>query len=71
MNMLSIPLEIRHLVRLYSIIYIAGMPLIGLYDVVRATLISLDESKISFYYILASSLLNIVLDIVIFLIGAV
>lgn len=64
MNMLSIPLEIRHLVQLYSVIYIAGMPLIGLYDVVRATLISLDESKISFYYILASSLLNIVLDIV-------
>lgn len=64
MNMLSIPLDIRHLVKLYSVIYIAGMPLIGLYDVVRATLISLDESKTSFYYILASSLFNIVLDII-------
>ena len=64
MHMLQIPIEITHLVKLYSVIYIAGLPLIGLYDVVRAILISLDESKLSFYYIFASSVLNIILDIV-------
>ena len=64
MAMLNITSDISHLVKLYSVIYIAGLPLIGLYDVVRAILISLDESKLSFYFIFASSLLNIVLDII-------
>ena len=64
MAMLNIPSDISELVKIYSTIYMAGLPLIGLYDVSRAILISLDESKLSFYYIFSSSLLNIILDIV-------
>ena len=64
MILINVEESIMHLVKTYSTIYILGLPFIGVYDVARAIIISLNNSKKSFYYMLSSSLLNIILDIV-------
>ena len=61
--LINTPSEIMDTAMLYSRIYLLGLPLLMLYDLSRQIVISCGESRIPLLVVLASSMLNIILDL--------
>lgn len=62
-RLMNIPAHLIGYTQTYCSIYFLGVPFIYLYDISRAMITTLGDSKKSFALILASSLLNIVLNL--------
>lgn len=63
-KIIQLPDELITLTNIYAITYMAGIVFIYGYDISRSILTSLGYSKICFYFVLSSSLINIVLDLI-------
>ncbi len=61
--LINTPSEIMDTAMLYSRIYLLGLPFLMLYDLSRQIVISCGESRIPLLVVLASSVLNIILDL--------
>ena len=61
--LINTPSEIMDTAMLYSRIYLLGLPFLMLYDLSRQIVISCGESRIPLLVVLASSMLNIILDL--------
>lgn len=62
-RVIQLPAELMAFAETYAKIYILGIPFIYLFDISRAMLISLGEANKSFQLMLASSILNLVLNL--------
>lgn len=62
--LINTPSEIMDSAMLYGRIYLLGLPFVMLYDLSREIVISCGESHIPLLAVLASSVLNIILDLV-------
>lgn len=67
-EIMNIPAKLVGFVRTYSYIYMLGVPAIYMYDISRAMITSMGDSKKSFYLIFSSTILNILLDLVFILV---
>ena len=61
--LINTPQEILEPAALYGIICLAGLPCMMLYDLARQLVIGCGESKVPLYAVIATSALNIVLDL--------
>ena len=61
--LINTPAEIMDAAMLYSRIYLLGLPFLMLYDLSRQIVISCGESRVPLLVVLASSALNIILDL--------
>lgn len=64
LQLLGTPQELMKAARLYLQIYVLGIPFLFLYNFANGTFNALGDSKTPLYFLIFSSLLNIVLDIV-------
>ncbi|MDE7283234.1 MAG: polysaccharide biosynthesis C-terminal domain-containing protein [Lachnospiraceae bacterium] len=62
--LINTPAEIMDAAMLYGRIYLLGLPFLMLYDLSRQIVISCGESRVPLLAVLASSALNIILDLV-------
>lgn len=62
-HIMNIPLKIMQDVKMYCYIYMAGALFIYCYDISRAFITTLGYSHMSFYLVVTSSIINIILDI--------
>ena len=62
--LINTPSEIMDAAMLYGRIYLLGLPFLMLYDLSRQVVISCGESRVPLLAVLASSVLNIILDLV-------
>lgn len=62
--LINTPAEIMDAAMLYGRIYLLGLPFLMLYDLSKQIVISCGESRVPLLAVLASSVLNIILDLV-------
>ena len=62
--LINTPSDIMDAAMLYGRIYLLGLPFLMLYDLSREIVISCGESRIPLLAVLASSMLNIILDLI-------
>ena len=62
--LINTPSEIMDAAVLYGRIYLLGLPFLMLYDLSRQIVISCGESRVPLFVVLASSVLNIILDLI-------
>ncbi|MBP1046096.1 MATE family efflux transporter [Enterococcus sp. BWM-S5] len=67
-KMMNVPEQLLQLTKIYCHIYLLGVPFIYIYDISRAMITSLGDAKKSFYLVLTSSLLNVVLNLLFILV---
>ena len=60
---IHLPNELIPFTNAYIMTYIIGVPFIYVYDISRAIITALGDSKHCFYFVFGSSLLNIILDL--------
>lgn len=60
---IQLPQELIPLTNTYLLTYMLGVPFIYIYDISRAILTALGDSKHCFYFVLGSSCTNIILDL--------
>lgn len=63
MTILQTPAEILDMAVLYLNIYFYGLPFLFMYNIISALYQALGESKIPLYFLIFSSVLNVILDI--------
>ncbi len=63
MGLLHTPREILNMAVLYLNIYFCGLPFLFMYNIISALYQALGESKIPLYFLIFSSVLNVILDI--------
>lgn len=63
MALLQTPREILDMAVLYLNIYFYGLPFLFMYNIISALYQALGESKIPLYFLIFSSILNVVLDV--------
>lgn len=63
MEILHTPAEILDMAVLYLNIYFYGLPFLFMYNIISALYQALGESKIPLYFLIFSSVLNVILDI--------
>lgn len=63
MALLHTPREILDMAVLYLNIYFCGLPFLFMYNIISALYQALGESKIPLYFLIFSSVLNVILDI--------
>lgn len=63
MEILHTPWEILDMAALYLNIYFYGLPFLFMYNIISALYQALGESKIPLYFLIFSSVLNVILDI--------
>lgn len=63
MALLQTPSEILDMAVLYLNIYFYGLPFLFMYNIISALYQALGESKIPLYFLIFSSILNVILDI--------
>nr|WP_072536337.1 MATE family efflux transporter [Anaerococcus mediterraneensis] len=63
MSLLQTPEEILDMAVLYLNIYFYGLPFLFMYNIISALYQSLGESKIPLYFLIFSSVLNVILDL--------
>ena len=63
MALLQTPEEILDLAVLYLNIYFYGLPFLFMYNIISALYQALGESKIPLYFLIFSSVLNVILDV--------
>lgn len=63
MALLQTPREILDMAVLYLNIYFCGLPFLFMYNIISALYQALGESKIPLYFLIFSSVLNVILDI--------
>ena len=62
---IHLPNELIPFTNAYIMTYMIGVPFIYVYDISRAIITALGDSKHCFYFVFGSSLLNIILDLLI------
>ncbi len=60
---IQLPPNLKPLTNIYIMTYMIGVPFIYVYDISRAIITALGDSKHCFYFVLGSSVLNIILDL--------
>lgn len=63
MGLLQTPKEILDIAVLYLNIYFYGLPFLFMYNIISALYQALGESKIPLYFLIFSSVLNVILDV--------
>ncbi|MCI5971981.1 MAG: MATE family efflux transporter [Anaerococcus sp.] len=63
MTLLQTPREILDMAVLYLNIYFYGLPFLFMYNIISALYQALGESKIPLYFLIFSSVLNVILDV--------
>lgn len=63
MTILNTPIDIMDMTVLYLNIYFCGLPFLFMYNIISAMYQALGESKIPLYFLIFSSIVNVVLDI--------
>lgn len=63
MSLLKTPEEILDMAVLYLNIYFYGLPFLFMYNIISALYQALGESKIPLYFLIFSSILNVILDV--------
>lgn len=63
MTLLHTPSEILDMAVLYLNIYFYGLPFLFMYNIISALYQALGESKIPLYFLIFSSILNVILDV--------
>ena len=63
MTLLQTPREILDMAVLYLNIYFYGLPFLFMYNIISALYQALGESKIPLYFLIFSSILNVILDV--------
>ena len=63
MTVLNTPIDIMDMTILYLNIYFCGLPFLFMYNIISAMYQALGESKIPLYFLIFSSIVNVVLDI--------
>lgn len=63
MSLLKTPEEILDMAVLYLNIYFYGLPFLFMYNIISALYQALGESKIPLYFLIFSSVLNVILDV--------
>lgn len=63
MTVLNTPIDIMEMTILYLNIYFCGLPFLFMYNIISAMYQALGESKIPLYFLIFSSIVNVVLDI--------
>lgn len=63
MTILNTPIDIMDMTILYLNIYFCGLPFLFMYNIISAMYQALGESKIPLYFLIFSSIVNVVLDI--------
>lgn len=63
LNWINLPKHLMQYALIYGRIYLIGLPFIYIYDIARAVLIANEKTKQSFYLLLGSSGLNLILNL--------